>query len=134
MQTLTPKQQRFVDEFLLDLNATQAAIRAGYSKSTARNIACENLTKPHIAKAVAAKRNAVSERTGFTLERLDAEIMSLYGKCRENGNYSVAARCLDLMGRRLGAFTDRAKTEQANYLDILLGAQPQIEERRKQNK
>jgi len=60
--------------------------------------------------------------------------MSLYGKCRENGNYSGAVRCLDLMGRRLGAFTDKLQTEQFNYLDIVLGAQPQIEERRKQNK
>jgi phage terminase small subunit len=45
---LTAKQQRFVDEYLVDLNATQAAIRAGYSKKTARQIAKENLTKPYI--------------------------------------------------------------------------------------
>ena len=48
MAKMTAKQQRFCDEYLIDLNATQAAIRAGYSKKTARAIANENLTKPYI--------------------------------------------------------------------------------------
>ena len=43
-EKLTPKQARFVEEYLVDLNATQAAIRAGYSESTARAIGYENLT------------------------------------------------------------------------------------------
>lgn len=50
---LTPKQQRFVAEYLIDLNATQAAIRAGYSEKTAKAIGSENLTKPDIAAAIA---------------------------------------------------------------------------------
>ncbi len=45
---LTAKQQRFCDEYLIDLNATQAAIRAGYSKKTAKQIGQENLTKPDL--------------------------------------------------------------------------------------
>lgn len=45
---LTEKQKRFADEYLIDLNATQAAIRAGYSEKTARQIGAENLTKPFI--------------------------------------------------------------------------------------
>jgi phage terminase small subunit len=47
MAKLTPKQERFIDEYLIDLNATQAAIRAGYSKRSARQIAeklCQNMT------------------------------------------------------------------------------------------
>ena len=48
MAKLTAKQQRFCDEYLIDLNATQAAIRAGYSEKNARNIASENLAKPNI--------------------------------------------------------------------------------------
>ena len=52
MANLTPKQQRFVEEYLIDLNATQAAIRSGYSEKTARDIGCENLAKPNIAKAI----------------------------------------------------------------------------------
>jgi phage terminase small subunit len=49
---LTAKQQRFCEEYLIDLNATQAAIRAGYSKKTANVIGCENLTKPSIRKCI----------------------------------------------------------------------------------
>lgn len=58
---LTAKQQRFCDEYLLDLNATQAAIRAGYSEKTARVIACENLTKPYIQEYI-EKRMAEKEK------------------------------------------------------------------------
>lgn len=60
---LTAKQQRFCDEYLIDLNATQAAIRAGYSEKTARSIAAENLTKPdiqeYIQKRLAEKEDAL---------------------------------------------------------------------------
>lgn len=52
MAKLTAKQQRFCDEYLIDLNATQAAIRAGYSKKTARAIGNENLTKPDIKEYI----------------------------------------------------------------------------------
>jgi phage terminase small subunit len=54
-RTLSAKQQRFIDEYLVDLNATQAAIRAGYSKRTARAIGCENLTKPDIRTKIHAR-------------------------------------------------------------------------------
>lgn len=57
MSTLTPKQQAFVEEYLVDLNGAQAAIRAGYSVHTARQVATENLSKPYIAEAI-AKRQA----------------------------------------------------------------------------
>jgi phage terminase small subunit len=60
---LTDKQQRFVDEYLIDLNATQAAIRAGYSEDSARQIASENLSKPDIQDAIQAAMEARSERT-----------------------------------------------------------------------
>ncbi len=77
-KSLTPKQQCFVDEYLVDLNATQAAIRAGYSKKTANAIATENLAKPVIAAAIAAARAARSEATKidaeWVLRRLAAEV------------------------------------------------------------
>lgn len=63
---LTPKQQRFVEEYLVDLNATQAAIRAGYSPETARQTASENLSKPDIQSAIAEARGSRSERTKIT--------------------------------------------------------------------
>ena len=57
---MTKKQKRFVDEYLIDLNATQAAVRAGYSPNTAYSIGAENLKKPEI-------QNAIDER----LEHID---------------------------------------------------------------
>ena len=63
MAALTAKQQRFCDEYLIDFNATQAAIRAGYSKKTARVIGQENLLKPairdYIEKRMAEKEKAL---------------------------------------------------------------------------
>jgi len=74
MAKLTPKQQRFVEEYLVDLNATQAAIRAGYSKKTAKATGHENLTKPDIAKAVEAGRKAMAEKAGVSAERVVNEL------------------------------------------------------------
>lgn len=62
---LTDKQQRFVAEYLIDLNATQAAIRAGYSARTARSVGQENLTKPDIQNAIGVAKAARSERVLF---------------------------------------------------------------------
>lgn len=60
MAKLTYKQQRFVDEYLINLNATQAAIRTGYSPTKARQIADENMSKPIIK---AALDNAIAARS-----------------------------------------------------------------------
>lgn len=56
---MNDRQKRFVDEYLVDFNATQAAIRAGYSQKSARSIGSENLTKPDISEAIS---QAISER------------------------------------------------------------------------
>ena len=71
---LTKKQQLFVDEYLIDLNATQAAIRAGYSVDTAREIGCENLTKPNIQEAIAKAMAERSKRTGVNQDRVVLEL------------------------------------------------------------
>lgn len=71
---LTPKQERFVQEYLIDLNATQAAIRAGYSQRTARQIGDENLSKPDISAAIQAAKAARSERTHITQDRVLQEL------------------------------------------------------------
>lgn len=71
---LTEKQQRFVDEYLVDLNATQAAIRAGYSADTAGSIGHENLQKPEIVLAIAEARRAQQERTQITADRVVMEL------------------------------------------------------------
>ncbi|SEG75984.1 phage terminase small subunit [Sphingobacterium lactis] len=67
---LTDKQQRFVEEYMVDLNATQAAIRAGYSQNTAHSIGAENLIKPEIQEAIQKRKQELSDQTGITAERV----------------------------------------------------------------
>jgi len=78
---VTPKQQRFVEEYLKDLNATQAAIRAGYSQKTAKEIGAENLTKPHIAAAVKKAMGKRSKKTGITAEKMLHDLFLLRDMC-----------------------------------------------------
>jgi phage terminase small subunit len=77
MAKLTLKQQMFVKEYLVDLNGTQAAIRAGYSEKTANEIASENLAKPSIVEAVEEAMNKRAEKTGITAERVLNEIAKM---------------------------------------------------------
>lgn len=74
---LTPKQRRFVQEYLIDLNATQAAIRAGYSQKTARQAGAENLSKPVIAGAISEAQKKVGEAAGISAERVLTEIWNI---------------------------------------------------------
>ena len=74
---MTKKQKRFVEEYLIDLNATQAAIRAGYSPATAKEIGCENLTKPNISEAIAKAMAERSRRTGVNQDRVLQELAKI---------------------------------------------------------
>lgn len=74
---MTKKQKRFVEEYLIDLNATQAAIRAGYSPLTARDIGCENLTKPNIQEAIDKAIAERSRRTGVNADRVVRELAKI---------------------------------------------------------
>jgi len=74
---LTPKQKKFVDEYLIDLNATQAAIRAGYSAKTAEWIGPQLLGKSHVAAAIKARRDELSRKTEVTQERIILEMSRL---------------------------------------------------------
>jgi len=71
---VNPRQKRFVEEYLVDLNATQAAIRAGYSKHTARLIGQENIAKPYIAAAIAKAIAGRAVKTERTAERVLSDI------------------------------------------------------------
>ncbi|MFS2114326.1 terminase small subunit [Herbaspirillum frisingense] len=63
---ITDKVRRFVDEYLIDLNATKAAIRAGYSERTAKQIASEVLNKPEVQALLQERQAALAERTEIT--------------------------------------------------------------------
>ena len=74
---MNQKQTRFCEEYLIDLNATQAAIRAGYSPDTAGAIGAENLKKPQIQKAIARAMADRSRRTGVNAERVVMELAKI---------------------------------------------------------
>ena len=135
---LTAKQVRFVDEYLVDLNATQAAIRAGYSRNSARQMGAENLTKPVIAAAVAEAKRERSVATKIDAEWVLRQAVELHRRCMQeirpvrnpktgkqqyddDGNalfaFNAAAsiRSLELVGKHvdIGAFTDRIEVSGA---------------------
>ena len=74
---MTKKQKLFVEEYLIDLNATQAAIRAGYSPDSAKEIGCENLTKPNIRACIDKAMAERSKRTGINQDRILQELAKL---------------------------------------------------------
>jgi phage terminase small subunit len=86
-KNLTPKERLFVVEYLNDLNANQAAIRAGYSKKTARYIGYENLTKPHIQTALSEARNTIEKREEaalLTAEEVERKLDALINQNPQN--------------------------------------------------
>lgn len=127
---MTAKQKRFCDEYLIDLNATQAAIRAGYSPKTARNIANENLTKPNI-KAYIEKR--MKEKEDNLIASQDEVLRYLTSVMRGESKSSVLAmagdgvqkviqkppderertKAAELLGKRYRLFTDKVEVEGA---------------------
>lgn len=114
---LTPKQKRFVEEYLVDCNATQAAIRAGYSPKTAYSIGQENLKKPEVMKAIAEKQKKVSEKTEYDALAWRKDMLE-YKKTLEQkvllGDDEAAVetftdptnlmKCMDMLGKHLGAY------------------------------
>lgn len=113
VKTLTAKQQAFVNEYLIDLNATQAAIRAGYSSKTAAQIAHELLDKTLVAAAI---NEALAKRTEKA--EIDAlwvlnEATDLYKACRDADKLSDANTALKLVGSHVNvqAFKERVAQE-----------------------
>ena len=75
--SLTPKQQRFCDEYLISLNATDACVKAGYSLKTSKQMGTENLSKPAIQGYLQARLKVLATKTGITQERIIKEIASI---------------------------------------------------------
>ena len=132
---LTAKQIRFVDEYLVDFNATQAAIRAGYSKKTAAFIGAENLRKPQIAKEISRRQKDLQQRTEVTQEQVVKELARLafadasvvcvtdFDNLTEDQRAAIQGikptnfgweiklcdklKALELLGRHIGMFNDK---------------------------
>lgn len=125
---MTKRQTRFCDEYLIDLNATQAAIRAGYSEKNARNIASENLTKPNIKEYIAQR---MAEKEAALIADQDEILRYLTAVMRGESQSSVLARtdtgseeviekapdekerlkAAELLGKRYGLYTDKIESD-----------------------
>ena len=107
MANLTPKQQRFVEEYLIDLNATQAAIRAGYSEKTAQEIGSENLSKPMVAKAIAEAQEKLSNKAQVTVEMVVQGLLNEAKDLSEGSTQSARVSAWAHLGKHLGMFKDK---------------------------
>lgn len=102
---LTDKQARFCREYVIDLNATQAAIRAGYNERSARQIGAENLSKPYIQKRINELQADLEEATGLTAIRiLEAHKAIAFSP---NEKTPDRQKSLDSISRILGFDTDK---------------------------
>ena len=110
-EELTPKQARFVEEYLLDLNAAAAARRAGYSEKNADSIAAQLLSKTKVFEAVQSSIAARSAKTEITAEYVLENLKRLSERCMSEKEFapSAAARALELLGKHLGLFSDRVE-------------------------
>jgi len=135
--SLTPKQEAFVSEYLVDLNATQAAIRAGYAEKSADVEGSRLLVNTKVAKAVAAAQAKRSERTEITQDYVLAVITNTIERCQqakavtdhdgeETGEWTFNANAVlkgaELLGRHLAMFTDKKTVthHDGDRLDALL--------------
>jgi phage terminase small subunit len=118
--TMTPKQVRFVEEYLIDLNATQAALRAGYSEKTAHKQGSQLLGKTSIAAAISAAQANRSERTEITQDYVLSSIFSTMERCKQ------AEAVLDRRGEAVLVETpsgDLAPAYTFNAMGVFKGAE-----------
>jgi len=107
---MTTQQQAFVDEYLVDNNATQAAIRAGYSERTANVKASQLLAKVNIQKAVAEAQARRSQRTEVTQ---DVVIQGLLSEARNlSGSQAARVAAWAHLGKHLGMFDSTVRGQQ----------------------
>lgn len=112
-QELTDRQARFCEEYLIDLNATQAAIRAGYSEKTAREQAAQNLSKLNIQEKIAELKAERSKRTEITQDSVIQELAAV-ARAEIKGVRAVdKLKALELLGKHLGMFVERYEVNAA---------------------
>ena len=121
---LTAKQERFVQEYLVDLNATQAAIRAGYSEKRADQTGYENLRKPEIQKRIQALKDKTADKLEITAERVlqeRAKIAFANAKYLYDGVIVRASdknKALDALDKYLGVYEKDNQQQQAFDKDV----------------
>lgn len=111
MASLNPKQKMFCKEYLIDLNATQASIRAGYSKKTASIIGFENLRKPNIQKEIDKLMGQRNERVQLTADKVLSDIEDIREIALAENQYNISLKASELQGKHLALFTERVAHE-----------------------
>lgn len=101
MKKLNPKQKRFCEEYVIDLNATQSAIRAGYSKKTAGVSGWEILKKPYISEYIAKLRQDMQDRTKITADNVLNRVNDL---ATESEDDNTKLRANDMLMKHLGLY------------------------------
>jgi phage terminase small subunit len=109
MKKLTPRQKRFVAEYLIDLNAKQAAIRSGYSAKTAEQQGPRLLGYAGIRDLIEASRKKQQERLERTADDIVRDIREIAAQARRSGDLRNALKGLELEGKRLGMFESRVR-------------------------
>lgn len=104
---MTAKQERFVAEYLIDGNATRAAMASGYSERNAARIGSELLTKPHIRKALDEARARIAAKLELTAEKVLADIERISTKAESAGEFNAALKGKELLGKHLKLFTEK---------------------------
>ena len=121
---LTPKQERFVQEYLVDLNATQAAIRAGYKNA---EIGRQLITKNNVSAAIQEAKRKRSERTKISQDYVLMGLREIADQEASDAaaselKYSSKLKALELLGKHLGMFTDKVENKVDAAVRIELGA------------
>lgn len=106
---LRDKQKRFCEEYVIDMNAAQAAIRAGYSVKASKQVASRLLTYANVQQYIADLRNEISQKTQITQELVINQIMEAHEGAISDGNWSAALKASELLGRHLGMFKDKVE-------------------------
>lgn len=113
---MNTKQARFADEYLVDMNATQAAIRAGYSEHTAVVQGSRLLTNAEVRAAVDAKTQKVATRLELTAEFVLNGLMHIAANGEREAN---RVRSFELLGKHLALFADRLEITQVPSSDLV---------------
>lgn len=117
---LTTRQARFVEEYLVDGNGNQAAIRAGYSASGAYTEASRLLRNAEVAKAIKTRQEADSERLRVSRERVVAMMLAAYDQAREQAEPAAMVSAARELGRLMGFY---APTQARVEVDVAAAAE-----------
>jgi phage terminase small subunit len=116
---MTPKHQKFVDNYLTCGNATKAAIAAGFKKKGARVWACRLLKKPEIKAAVEAHKEKLTAQEEIRREKILNRLNQVaFASKLKRVKTSNILKALELLGKHLGLFVDKTKTKHEGKIEI----------------